>query len=44
VPFCATDGLGVGSGVYNRGTFLFDAATIIAHNHASTSDDNCFGC
>jgi len=39
-----TDGLGIGGGVYNRGTFLRDAATVIRHNHASTSDDDCFGC
>ena len=25
-------------------TFLFDGATVIAHNHASGSNDNCFGC
>jgi hypothetical protein len=25
-------------------TFLFDAATVIAHNHASDSNDNGFGC
>jgi hypothetical protein len=50
VPFRATDGddgqtdgLGVG-GVYNLGTFLFDATTTIAHNHAATSHDDCFGC
>ena len=39
-----TDGLGVGAGVYNLGTFLFDAATVLGHNYASTSDDDCFGC
>ena len=39
-----TDGLGVGGGVYNLGMFLFDPFTAIAHNHASTSDDDCFGC
>jgi hypothetical protein len=34
----------VGGGVYNLGTFLFDATTIIAHNHAATShDDFCGG-
>jgi hypothetical protein len=38
-----TDGLGVG-GVYNLGTFLFDDATVIRHNRASTSNDDCFGC
>jgi serine/threonine protein kinase len=39
-----TDGLGVGGGVYNLGTFLYDLATVIVHNHASTSNDDCFGC
>ena len=39
-----TDGLSIGGGVYNLGTFLLDALTVIAHNHASTSNDNCFGC
>jgi hypothetical protein len=39
-----TDGLGVGGGVYNLGTFLYDALTVIRHNHASTSDDDFFGC
>ena len=38
------DGQGVGGGVYNLGTFVFDAATVIRHNHASTSNDDCFGC
>jgi hypothetical protein len=38
-----TDGLGVG-GVYNLGTFLFDLVTVIRHNRASTSNDDCFGC
>ena len=38
------DGLGIGGGVYNLGTFLADSATVIAHNHASTSNDDCFGC
>jgi hypothetical protein len=33
----------VGGGVYNLGTFLRDAATVIRHNRASTSND-CFGC
>jgi hypothetical protein len=37
------DGLGVG-GVYDLGTCVVDAATVIAHNHASDSDDDCFGC
>jgi hypothetical protein len=30
-------------GIDPLGTFLFDGVTIIAH-HASTSDDDCFGC
>jgi hypothetical protein len=38
------DGQGVGGGVYNLGTFLFDSLTIIAHNRASDSNDDCFGC
>jgi hypothetical protein len=37
-----TDGLGIGGGVYNLGTFLADAATVIRHNRASTSDDDLF--
>jgi hypothetical protein len=32
----------VGGGVYNLGTFLRDAATIIRRNHASTSNDDIF--
>jgi len=39
-----TDGLGVGGGVYNLGTFLFDALTVIRHNRASDSNNDCFGC
>jgi hypothetical protein len=39
-----TDGLGVGGGAYNLGTFLFDALTVIRHNRASDSNDDCFGC
>ncbi len=39
-----TDGLGVGGGVYNLGTFVFDALTVLADNHASTGNDDCFGC
>jgi len=35
------DGVG---GVYNLGTFLFDPLTMISHNHASISNDDCFGC
>jgi hypothetical protein len=27
----------------NLGTCVADAATVIAHNHASTSNDDCFG-
>jgi hypothetical protein len=38
------DGLGVGGGVYNLGTVFLDAATVLAGNHAATSDDDCFGC
>jgi hypothetical protein len=38
-----TDGQGMGGGVYNLGTLLFDAATVIGHNHASTSNDDGFG-
>jgi hypothetical protein len=38
------DGPGISGGVYNLGTFVCDAATVIAHNHASTSNDDCFGC
>jgi hypothetical protein len=39
-----SDGQGIGGGVYISpfGTFTFDAFTVIAHNHASTSDDNIF--
>ena len=39
-----SDGQGIGGGVYISplGTFTFDAFTIIAHNHASTSNDNIF--
>jgi len=33
----------VGGGVYNLGAFSFDSATVIAHNHASTSNDDTFG-
>jgi hypothetical protein len=40
-----SDGQGVGGGVYISplGTFTFDAFTIIAYNHASTSNDNIYG-
>jgi hypothetical protein len=33
----------VGGGVYNLGTFLFDPATLITGNHATTSSDDGFG-
>ena len=39
-----SDGRGVGGGVYNLGSFSADAATVIAHNRAATSNDDCFGC
>jgi hypothetical protein len=39
-----SDGQGTGGGVYNLGPFAFDMATVVANNHASTSDDDCFGC
>jgi hypothetical protein len=39
-----TDGLGVGGDVYNLGTFLVDALSVITHNRASDSNDDCFGC
>jgi len=38
-----SDGQGIGGGVYNLGTFTFDIATVIAHNKASTSNDDTFG-
>jgi hypothetical protein len=31
---------GIGGGVYNVGTFSFDALTVIKDNHASTADDD----
>jgi hypothetical protein len=37
-----SDGLGIGGGVYDLGVFIFDPTTVIAHNHASTSNDNVF--
>jgi hypothetical protein len=37
-----SDGQGIGGGVYNLGTFLYDLATVIARNHASTGYDNLF--
>jgi hypothetical protein len=36
-------GLGVGGGLYNLGHVVKDAATDIIGNHASTSNDDCFG-
>jgi hypothetical protein len=36
------DGLGIGGGVYNLGTFLADALTALRHNRASTSNDDLF--
>jgi hypothetical protein len=38
-----SDGQGIGGGVYNLGTFFLDAASLIDHNQASTSDDDVFG-
>ena len=35
-------GHGVGGGVYNVGVFAFDAATVIDHNQASTSNGDVF--
>lgn len=35
-------GQGIGGGVYNVGVFAY-TGTVIAKNHASTSDDNIFG-
>ena len=37
-----SDGQGVGGGVYNLGAFNADVMTVIARNHASTSNDNIF--
>jgi hypothetical protein len=37
-----SDGEGIGGGVYNLGSFDFDALTLIFKNHASTSDDDVF--
>jgi hypothetical protein len=41
----STGGQGTGGGIYVTagGTARADAATVIAHNHASTSDDDAFG-
>ena len=33
-------GQGIGGGVYRLGIFTFDSATVIAKNHATTSNDN----
>ena len=35
-------GAGIGGGVFNAGMFSADAATVIALNHASTSNDDVF--
>jgi len=35
-------GHGIGGGVYNVGVFAFDAATVIDHNQASTSNGDIF--
>ena len=35
-------GHGIGGGVYNRGAFSFDPATVISDNDASTSNDDIF--
>jgi hypothetical protein len=35
-----SDGLGVGGGVNNGGTFTFDVATVIKQNHAPSSNDD----
>ena len=37
-----SDGLGVGGGVYNLGTFAFDLMSVISRNHASDSNDDIF--
>jgi hypothetical protein len=37
------DGQGVGGGVYNLGAFFLDASSMIADNHASSSNDDVFG-
>jgi hypothetical protein len=31
---------GIGGGIYNLGTFSFDALSVITDNHASTSGDD----
>jgi hypothetical protein len=37
-----SNGQGVGGGVYNLGTFLRDALTVIKKNNASTSNDDVY--
>ena len=37
-----TAGQGIGGGVFNLGTFTVEGTTVIAQNHASTSDDNIY--
>jgi hypothetical protein len=37
-----SNGKGIGGGVYHLGVFTFDPTTVIAHNHASTSNDDIF--
>ena len=37
-----SDGLGIGGGVNSQGSFIYDAATVIKKNKASTSNDNIF--
>jgi hypothetical protein len=34
--------LGQGAGVYSRGRFTCDVTTVIAHDHAATSNDDLF--
>jgi hypothetical protein len=38
------DGQGVGGGFYNAGGTVAVDHTKIKHNHATTNDDDCFGC
>jgi hypothetical protein len=37
-----SQGQGIGGGVYNLGKLSRDVATVIKHNHASTSNDDIF--
>jgi hypothetical protein len=37
-----SDGVGIGGGVFNLGTLSFDPTTVIAQNHASTSNNDIF--